>query len=285
MRVLRAAALLVLGYGGAVGVMVLREPAFVFPGAALEAEEARRLPGPALPWDSLRVPSDDGVPVFLLVSEGEAADPSLPWALFFHGNGGLVGSGGSVGRYRLLHDAGFNVLAVEFRGYGVSGGVAPPTEDGLYADARAAWRYLVEMRGVAPSRIVAYGWSLGSGPATYLAADRSPAALVTEGAPTSLPDVGAESFPWIPVRLLMRNRFPNAERGATVDPPWLVFHGRDDQVIPFRHGEALASIGRGARLVPLDAGHDDGVLGDRDVALEELRALARSLARSAPLAR
>jgi pimeloyl-ACP methyl ester carboxylesterase len=281
MRVRRVATLLALGYGGAVGVMLVREPAFVFPGAALGAEEARRLPGPSLPWDSLRIESDDGVPLFLLVSESDAADPSLPWALFFHGNGGLVGSGGSVGRYRLFHEAGFNVLAVEFRGYGVSSGVAQPTEEGLYADARAAWRHLVESRGVDPARIVVYGWSLGSGPATYLAAEQSPAALVTEGAPTSLPDVGAESFPWIPVRLFMRNRFDNAERAAAVDIPWLVLHGRHDEVIPFHHGEALASIADGARLIPLDAAHNDGVLGDRDVALEELRALARSLVRSA----
>jgi pimeloyl-ACP methyl ester carboxylesterase len=257
--------------------MLLREPALVFPGAGLGAEEARLLPGPELAWDSLRIEADDGVPVFLLVSRGETADPAAPWALFFHGNGGLIGSGGSVGRYRLLHEAGFHVLAVEFRDYGVSSGVAEPTEDGLYADARAAWSHLVETRGVDPSRIVVYGWSLGSGPASHLAAERRPAALITEGAPTSLPDVGAESFPWMPVRLLMRNRFSNAKRALSIEVPWLVLHGRHDEVIPFRHGEALASIAQTARLVPLDSGHNDGVLADRELVLGELRALAATL--------
>ena len=75
----------------------------------------------------------------------------------------------------------------------------------------------------------------------------------------------------------MRTRFDNLTRAGTLELPWLVFHAREDVVIPFHHGLALADAGRGAEFVPLDAGHNDGVLADRDLALAALRGLAGRL--------
>ena len=259
--------------------LVARETALVFPGAGRTAGEWAVPAEPGLDWDSTRVPADDGVPVFLLEAPHPHAASEAPWAIYFHGNGGLVGTPGSIQRYRLLHDAGFNVLAVEFRGYGVSADVGTPSEPGLYADARAAWGYLTRERLVDPDRILVYGWSLGSGPAMYMADEFGPAALVTEGAPTSAPDRAAELYPWVPVRLLMRTRFDNLARARSLDLPWLLFHGRSDVVVPFHHGLALAEADRDAKLIPLEAGHDDGVLSDRGRALEALRSLAGRMGR------
>jgi dipeptidyl aminopeptidase/acylaminoacyl peptidase len=253
--------------------LVARETALVFPGAGSVAAEWALPADPTLDWDSTRVLADDGVPVFLLTAPHPDAGPETPWAIYFHGNGGLVGTPGSIGRYRLLHEAGFSVLAVEFRGYGVSAHAGKPSESGLYADARAAWDHLTTDLGVDPGRIVIYGWSLGSGPATYLADEFDAAALITEGAPTSAPDRAAELYPWVPVRLLMRTRFDNLARARTLQLPWLLFHGRNDVVIPFHHGVALAEADRDAELVPLVAGHNDGVLAERERALEALRGL------------
>ncbi len=266
-----------LGYAGVVGYLAINETSMVFAGAG-NGGSARIVPreDAAIPWDTLRVPDAAGVPVLLLESrlDNSAAGP---WVIYFHGNAGLLGSRGNVQRYRLLRDAGFNVFAVEFRGYGASAAAATPSEAGIFADATTAWNHLTRTLGVEPHRVVIYGWSLGSGPATYLAERYRPAALITEGAFTSLPDVGAARYPWVPVRSIMRNRFDNIGRAATLAVPWLVFHGRNDDLIPFSHGEMLAAASPRVQLVTLAAGHDDGVIADRDVALAALREVARRI--------
>jgi len=150
----------------------------------------------------------------------------------------------------------------------------------VYADATAAWNHVTGTLGVTPDHVVLYGWSLGSGPATYLAATHPAAALVTEGAFTSLPDVGAVRYPWMPVRLVMRNQFNNLQRTRNLAMPWIVFHGTRDVDVPFSHGQALAAGARNARLVPLAADHNDGVIADRVLALGVLRDIIRSTERS-----
>lgn len=278
--VIRGLVVLLMFYVAAAGLLATREDSIVFRGATFEAPRGLVPPiTDGLPWDSLRIEADDGSRVFLL--ESTFADPAkVLWALFFHGNGGLVGSPSSVGRYELLREAGFNVLAVEFRGYGASAAAGPPSEDALYADARAGWRYLTGTLGISPDRVIVYGWSLGSALATHVAAESAPAAVVTEGAPTSLVDVGAARYPWFPVRWIMRSQFDNLERSMHVSSPWLILHGRWDVDVPFHHGQALADAARNGRLVPLNAGHD-GVTVDRDVALGALRELAQQVATSA----
>jgi fermentation-respiration switch protein FrsA (DUF1100 family) len=278
------AGVLILGYSGAVGFLAFNETSMVFASAGESPSRRWLPPNDADPrWDSLRTRADDGVPVLLMQSRIDDS-PQRPWALYFHGNAGLLGSRGNIARYRLLREAGFNVLALEYRGYGASSRVGSPSEAGLYADARAAWKYLTGSLDVAPTRIALYGWSLGSGPAVYLATERRPAELITEGAFTSLPDIGAGLYPWVPVRLIMRNRFDNLVRARTVVVPWLLLHGRNDREVPFSHSEVLAAAARGSTLIPLDAGHNDGVIGDRDTSLEALRATAQRLAhRNQPL--
>lgn len=268
-------------YGIAVGYMFSRETALVFVSAGERPVTRARSVLPAagtVPWDSLRIAAPDSVPVFVLESRVDSS-AGRPWVIYLHGNAGLVGSRGNVGRYLLLRESGFNVLSVEYRGYGASSQAGAPSEQGVYADARGAWEHLTRARSVAPERIVVYGWSLGSGPATMLASEFRPAALITEGGFTSLPAVGAEMYPWLPVGLIMRTRFDNLARAPKVASPWLVFHGRQDEEIPFAHGEALSAAAPRARLVPLAAGHDDGVLGDRATALATLRQLAESIPR------
>lgn len=271
------AGLALAAYLGAVGFLMAREDTMVFSGAGRTgARGAVPAAGTGLTWDSVRVRADDGVPVFLL--ESRLGDPAAdPWVIFFHGNGALVGDRGCVERYRLLREAGFDVLAVEFRGYGESAPAGPPSEEGVFADARAAWTYLTSSLGVDGGRIVVYGWSLGSGPATYLAVEKHPAGLITEGAFTSLPDIGADRYPWMPVRAVMHTRFDNLRRAPDVSVPWLIFHGRSDEIVPFSHGEALEEAAPDARLIPLGAGHDDGVTGDRDIALATLRKLSAEI--------
>ena len=268
-------ALATILYAGAVAYLALNETRLVYVAAG---RSGRFVPADTVsfPWDTVRVRAADSVPVLLLVTRVDTV-AARPWTIFLHGNGGFIGSRGNVERYRLLRDAGFNVLAVEYRGYGASQGAGVPTERGVQADAAAGLEYLRRAFAVPPTRIVAYGHSLGGGVATYLATESRLAALVTEGTFTSLPDVGAAQYPWVPVRMVMRNRFDNVSRAREARMPWVVMHGRPDDEVPFSHAEALAAAGPMVRLVALNGGHDNAVTEDRATAFALLRDLASGI--------
>lgn len=270
---LRFAALAVIGYLGMMAFLMAREDSLVFSGTRL-GEDWGPVPQDsiAIPWDTLRVAAADDTPVFLLESRLED-EPDAPWAIFFHGNGLLVGSEACLARYRLLREAGFQVLAVEFRGYGMSG-AGTPSEAGVYADGRAGWDYLTQEVGVERERIVVYGWSLGAAIATHLASQVEPAGLITEGASTSLPDIAQGIYWWLPIRLIIKNRFENLARADSLALPWLLFHSRNDDVVPFSHAETLAVAGGDTQIVELDTGHNGGVARAPEVALPALRDFA-----------
>lgn len=155
--------------------------------------------------------------------------------LFFHGNAGNISH--RLESLRIFHRLQLDVLIVDYRGYGRSSG--RPSERGLYRDGQAAWHYLIEQRQVAPEEIVVFGRSLGAAVAAHLAARQPVGALILESGFTSVADLGADLYPFLPVRLLVRYRYPTAEDLAQVTAPVLVVHSRDDEIIPFSHGERL----------------------------------------------
>ena len=153
----------------------------------------------------------------------------------------------------------YGLLLATYRGY--DGNPGRPSEAGLYADARGAMAWLSE-RGVPPSGTVVAGNSLGSGPATEVAVALPVAGLVLISGYTSLPDLAAGVYPFVPVRRLMRDRFDNLGKIGRVPAPILVLHGTADRVVPFDHAAALAAAaGERARLVPFEGrGHE--LVGD-----------------------
>lgn len=179
--------------------------------------------------------------------------------VYFHGNGGHIGYRGD--KVRPYLDAGYGVLLVSYRGYG--GNPGSPTEDGLYADGRAAMAFL-EGRGVAADQTVLYGESLGTGVAVQIALDRARAgnpvaAVVLEAPFTSAVDAGASHYPWAPVRWLMKDRFDSRSKIAGIRAPLLIIHGGRDRVVPLRLGEALyaaAAEPKESFWIP-EAGHND----------------------------
>lgn len=188
--------------------------------------------------------------------------------LFLHGNAGNVSH--RLDRALLLQRLGLDLLLVDYRGYGHSAG--KPSESGLALDAQAAWRHLTGERGVAPRSIVLYGESLGGAVAARLAAEVSPGALVLDSAFTSVPDLGAELYPWLPVRLLARSRYDTRAALARVDSAVLILHARDDEIVPFSHAERNLAAARGTkRLVALRGGHNDAWWTDRATYEEALR--------------
>lgn len=176
-----------------------------------------------------------------------------PTLVYFHGN--ADGLSGSLRVTAGLAAEGYGLLLAGYRGY--DGNPGSPSEAGLYADGRAALGWLAA-NGVPAPDTVLVGNSLGSGPATELAASFPVAGLVLISGYTSLPDVAAPVYPFVPVRLLMRDRFDNAGKIGRVAAPVLILHGTADRTIPYGHATALAAAaGNRARLVPFEgAGHE-----------------------------
>jgi len=197
--------------------------------------------------------------------------------LFFHGNAGNISH--RLTSIRQFQSLGLSVLIIDYRGYGQSGGRT--TEKGVYRDADAAWRYLTETRGIVTSDIVIFGRSLGASVASRLAAQHEPLALIVESSFTSVPDIAQELYPWLPARWLSRLRHATRDYARDVRCPILVVHSRDDEIIPFHHGEAIfAAANKPKTLLPLRGTHNDAFVYDERTYTDGLRTFLAGL--SAP---
>ncbi|TDV46117.1 alpha/beta hydrolase [Actinophytocola oryzae] len=159
-----------------------------------------------------------------------------------------------------LRAKGFDVLLFDYRGYG--GNAGSPSEDGLALDVRAARDHLVGDLRVPGHRLVYFGDSIGGGVVAELAVEYPPAALVLRSPFTELADTAAEHYPFLPVRLLLRDRFPVAENVRRVRVPTLVVYGAADAVVPPAQSRAVADAAAGpVTVVEIpDADHNDPIL-------------------------
>jgi fermentation-respiration switch protein FrsA (DUF1100 family) len=193
--------------------------------------------------------------------------------VYFHGNAGSIAD--RVGKTRAFVEAGYGLLLVEYRGYG--GNPGSPSEDGLYADGEAAYRFLLEQEGLSPDSLVLLGESLGTGVAVWLA-HRVPVGGVMLEAPfTSVPDVAQRAYFFLPARHLVRDRFDSLSRIADIGAPLLVVHGEQDSVVSVDFGRALFAAARPPKQAHFleGAGHNDmPAYGLIDLELAFLEALA-----------
>ena len=164
----------------------------------------------------------------------EPPKPGKPVILYFHGQGATLELG--KWRYIRMHKEGVGYLALAYRGF--SGSTGHPSEKGLFIDGLAAYGWL-KSQGFQDKDIVIHGHSLGTGVATYVATKRPARALILEAPYTAASDVGSERYPFIPVSLLMHDRFESRARIKDVHMPLLVIHGTRDSVIPFADGKRL----------------------------------------------
>lgn len=189
------------------------------------------------------------------------------------------GNGGSrTGRTQFAEELsrrGLAVLLMDYRGYG--GNPGRPSEDGLAADADAAVQALHDL-GYPRDRILYFGESLGTGVVAALQARHPPAGIVLRSPFTELADVGAHHYPWLPVRALLRDRFPVEEHLATSDVPVTVIYGDSDSVVPTALSARVADRARSLteRLVLAGADHNDPVMFGPRVASAVVR-LAQSV--------
>jgi len=156
--------------------------------------------------------------------------------LYLHGNGGNIAHRAGLLRF-LSSEYEASVLGVSYRGYGKSEG--SPTENGLSLDAEAALEYLLKNERVELDRVLIVSRSMGAAVGLKLAIDHCVPAICIESTFTSLPDVAARQYPWFPVRLLMKNKFPSLSRISQYRGRLLQSHGSHDELVPFSMGQKL----------------------------------------------
>ncbi len=155
--------------------------------------------------------------------------------LFCHGNGGNVSS--CLDTLLIINTLELNALIFDYRGYGNSKG--SPTERGTYADAQAAWNYLVKERKVPPERLIIWGRSLGGAIAAKTAAKHRAGVVIVESTFTSLKDLVHDSMGWVPSWALANYAYDTLHYLKEVNVPVLVIHSPDDEMIPYQHGKNL----------------------------------------------
>lgn len=182
-----------------------------------------------------------------------------PILLYLHGSAFNIAA--NIEHSRRFQRLGFSVLLLSYRGYGRSDG-SFPSESGMYADARSAWRYLTRKRGLQAEQIYIYGHSLGGAVAIDLAVSQPRAAgLIVEGTFTSLPDLGSRDsrFRLLPINLIVNQRFDSLSKIGQVVVPVLFLHGTEDSLVPVdmsRQLYARANEPRYLKLI-LGGGHNN----------------------------
>ena len=251
---------LVAGYVALLALVFVFQPRMVFfpmkGGADITPQAA------GLAFEKVRVPTEDGEQLAAWWIPGLL--PARGTVLLFHGNAGNISH--RVGYAKMFYDLGYNTLLVDYRGYGESSG--EPTEEGTYRDARASWTWLTVTRGIKASSIVLFGESLGGGVAAWLAAQHvqpAPRALILSSTFTSIPDLGAELYPWLPVRWLSRIHYDNLASLERSRAPLLIAHSPGDEIIPYAHGRRLYAAAREPKaFLELSGGHNEAFVFARE---------------------
>lgn len=251
---LKGVLLLAAAYGILALLVYIFQPYLLYfpnlPGRAVEATPAQV----GLAFEPVTLTTEDGV---ILEGWFLPALKARGTLLFFHGNAGNIAH--RLDSLRLFHKLGLSSFIIDYRGYGHSQG--RPTEAGTYLDARAAWNYLTQQRHIPEKEIILFGRSLGGAIAAQLAAQTRPGALIVESTFTSIPELAAELYSFLPVRWLARFRYPTQDFLAKAACPVLIIHSRDDEIIPFAHGQALfKAASQPKQFLMLNGGHNDAFL-------------------------
>ena len=231
-------ALLALTYAGYCGYMWKMQRQLIFkPAIRLETTPARE----GLKFEVVHIPSGSGN------ERGElygwwipAAEADAPTLLYLHGNDNNISHGHDIDNAVRMHGMGYNLLMIDYRGYGESTG-GPPSEAKVYEDAESAWDYLVKQRGCLPQRTFIYGHSLGGAIAIDLAVHHPEAAgVIAESTFTTMAAMGKLRYGYVlPVDLLLNQDFDTLGRIGKLKIPVLFIHGTWDKVVPSRMSKAL----------------------------------------------
>ena len=234
---------------------------FIFQSHYIYYPESTLLADPAsigLHFESISFEAKDGVKLSGWFIPKENSKGVI---LFCHGNAGNISH--RLDSIQIFHRLGLDIFIFDYRGYGQSAG--KPTEQGIYEDANAAWWYLIEQRKVDPNEIIIFGRSLGGAVASWLAKSYTPAALIVESTFTSLPDIAATLYPYLPVRLLLRSEYNTAKYLSRANCAVLIVHSQDDEIMPFAHGQRLFELTKEPKkFLQISGTHNEGFITSRE---------------------
>ena len=203
---------------------------------------------------SIHPPPDDRASWFFPADPGNAPS-SRRVILICHGNAGNLSH--RLPLCRLLLETGASVMVFDYRGYGRSPG--HPSEENTCRDAQAACQWL-RQKGFADTNIVAYGESLGGGVAAELALREPLGGVILQSTFTSVADLGAELYPWLPVRLVCEIQYDTLHKLPRLKTPVLIMHSRQDNIVPYAHAEKNFAAAREPKTFrEIHGGHNDAV--------------------------
>jgi hypothetical protein len=196
-----------------------------------------------------------------------ATNTAAPVVLVCHGNAGNISH--RIDLAALLLEAGAGVLLLDYRGYGRSDG--KPGEENSYRDAQAAYHWLTS-KGISGKNIIGYGESLGGGVVSELAVRETLGGLILQSTFTSMTDLGAELFPWLPVRLISTVKYNTRAKLPKLRVPVLILHSRRDDLIAFHHAEEnFAAANEPKYLREITGGHNDALWSSRPTMLAAIK--------------
>ncbi|MCK5571063.1 MAG: alpha/beta hydrolase [Spirochaetes bacterium] len=235
--------------------MIFQSRFIFFPG-----DEITATPGEInLSYETVNLETDDGVKLsgWFIPARNERGV-----VLFCHGNAGNISH--RLESIQIFYDLGFSTFIFDYRGYGLSEGKT--TEQGTYLDAKAVWRYLVQERQIEPGSIIIFGRSLGGSIAAWLARESRPKALIIESSFTSIRNAAVDMYPFLPLKILLRYNYSTMDYLAQVKCPVLIVHSRDDELIPFSHGQRLFEIANNPKeFLEISGSHNEGFTLSVDV--------------------
>ncbi len=186
--------------------------------------------------------------------------------VFFHGNAGNLSD--RIGKFLLFHKMGVNVFAVDYRGYGNSGG--KPTEEGIYEDAEAAFDYLLTRSDINPKTIISYGASLGGVVAIDLAIHRPLAGLIIDSSFSSAPDMAKVIYPFLP-SFFMKIKMDSISKIQKIHIPKLFLHSDEDETVPIALGLKLYKAAQAPKtFIKLKGAHDEGHIVDQKMFVDSI---------------
>jgi len=185
--------------------------------------------------ENVRIKTSDNIELLGWYHEKNLKD--FKTLIFFHGNAGSLEN--RIHKLNHFRDMNINFLIIAWRGF--SGNNGNPSEQGLYEDGKSAIDWLIK-KGISEKNLILYGESLGTGVATHLAQNKNFAGVILETPFTSMIDAAKKFYPYIPVKLLLKDKFENYKKIKNINSPILIMHGEVDQLVPFSMGKKIYEI-------------------------------------------
>ncbi len=240
-------------------VKYLENNSVFFPGKSINETPA----SVGLDHEDLYLTTKDGIKINAWLIKTHAHAPIV---IFAHGNAGTIGN--RISKIKFFHDLGLNILAFDYRGYGLSEGV--PSESGIYLDAQAVFDYVQTRSDVDFRRTIAYGASLGGVVMIDLAVSRKVACLIVESSISSAKEMAHRMYPYLP-KFLMSLKFDSLSKIHQVSVPKIFLHSHQDEVVPFSMGHKLYQKALDPKEFIVTLGsHNEGALMSDPIVKEQL---------------